>query len=62
MLEIITSQENVSLVIEIFMSGGSIALAAASIAGWLMRYYCLSSFNTEDPQNIELNKRNQERL
>lgn len=59
MLQIITNQENVSLVVEIFMSGGSIAMAASNIVGWLMRYYCLSSFNTEDPQNMELNKRNQ---
>jgi hypothetical protein len=52
MLEIITSQENVALVIEIFLYGGTISLAAANIVGWLMRYYCLSSFNTEDPQNL----------
>lgn len=51
MLEIITSQENVGLVVDIFMQGGPLALAAANIVGWLMRYYCLSSFNTEDPQN-----------
>jgi hypothetical protein len=62
MLEIITSHENVALIVEIFMYGGSVSLAAANIVGWLMRYYCLSSFNTEDRQNLELSKRNQERL
>lgn len=44
------------------MLGGSISLAAANTVGWLMRYYCLSSFNAEDPQNADLNRRNQERL
>lgn len=62
MLEIITSAENVALVVEMFMQGTSISLAAANIVGWLMRYYTLSSFNAEDPQNAELNRRNQERL
>ena len=33
------------------MQGGSMALSVSSIAGWLMRYYILSSFNTEDPTN-----------
>jgi hypothetical protein len=46
MLDIITSQENVGLIIEILMLGGSMALSVSSITGWLMRYYILSSFNT----------------
>ena len=28
----------------------------------LMRYYCLSSYNQEDLNNMELSKKNQERL
>ena len=45
MLEIITSHENVALIIEIFMQGGSIALSVSNVVGWLMRYYCFSSYN-----------------
>ena len=37
-------------------------MSVSPMVTWLIRYYCLSSFNTEDRVDSELNRRNQERL
>jgi hypothetical protein len=44
------------------MNKSTISLCVVNLAIILMRYYCLSSFNQEDPNNFELSKKNQERL
>ena len=62
MLDVITTQENVDLVMNILVSKTGISLSVVGLMIVLMRYYCLSSFNQEDITNPELSKKNQERL
>lgn len=62
MLDVITTTENVELILNILMSSSGPALSVVGLCIVLMRYYCLSSFNQEDPNNFELSKKNQERL
>lgn len=51
MLDIITAQENIDLVMNILLSKSGLSFCVVSLAIVLMRYYCLSSFNQEDPNN-----------
>lgn len=62
MLEFIVAEPQVKMVMGMLMRGDGLSMAVSGVVGWLMRYYCLSSMNTEDFQNVEFNKRNQERL
>ena len=62
MLDIVTAQENIDLIVQILIAGKDISHSIVGLALWLMRYYCLSSFNQEDPSNVENKKKNQERL
>jgi hypothetical protein len=52
MLDFITTEENVTLIMEILMYQQSISLTVVGFAMTLMRYYCLSSFNQEDLNNV----------
>lgn len=40
----------------------SVSYTVVGLAMILMRYYCLSSYNQEDISNVELSRKNQERL
>jgi hypothetical protein len=44
------------------MEKKNVSLTVVPLAMTLMRYYCLSSFNQEDIHNVELSRKNQERL
>jgi hypothetical protein len=59
MLDLITTNENIELIMGILMSKSGISLSVVGLCIVLMRYYCLSSFNQEDPNNLELSKKNQ---
>lgn len=62
MLDFITVQENIDLIMNILMHKKSIPQSVMGLGLALMRYYCLSSFNQEDLNNADLSKKNQERL
>lgn len=59
MLDVITSKEHVDLILNILMSSSGMSLSVVGLCIVLMRYFCLSSFNQEDPNNLELSKKNQ---
>ena len=46
MLDVIVAEQQVRLVMDKMMRGDGISMAISAVVGWLMRYYCLSSFNT----------------
>ncbi len=62
MLDYILTQENIDLIMEILMYKKSISHSIVGLTLVIMKYYCLSSFNQEDPTNIDLSKKNQDRL
>lgn len=62
MLDFILSQENVDLIMEVLIFKKDVSLTVVNLAMVIMRFYCLSSFNQEDPNNFENTRKNQERL
>ena len=62
MLDFILNQDNINVIMSILIHKSSISLSVVNLAVVFMRYYCLSSFNQEDPTNMDLTRKNQERL